>query len=358
MKEPIKPENLFLVEYSDTIDEKKLNWGFKDSYFGEEKIPILFIFSNFPHTIKTNKQSLLGSIRTYVEERKGIIFFPTKIKENVKQYVLEALKKEKVELDFLPYSDDKYNPDYLSHICNTYFKIKNINFQEVIKMGTKNIHQEMIDNLRKREDKDVICFIIDKEKKQIIDSLNMDQTLSRKKAKFDEIIKDKNFNPRFFDLFLGKGSITEQIKRFCGGNDWKFHSILIFYSARRKRVFIQDLPGSVFFLNANENTFIWLNTDYFLLSYNYDTKPEQKIVITKNLIAQRFDVSVDNEPAENPVFKRDIMSTFPGCTESVNQFLTMITHTQSNESRFYYDKKCVFVKTAGNKYIIDTYEAK
>lgn len=82
-----EPENFFLVEYTGIIDEVDLDWGFQDRYFEEEKIPVLFIFSNFPHTVSTNRQSLVGIIRTHVEEKKGIIFFPTQMKEDVKQFV-------------------------------------------------------------------------------------------------------------------------------------------------------------------------------------------------------------------------------------------------------------------------------
>ena len=119
-----EPGSLFLVEYTDRIDETELNWGFRVGYNKEEKIPVLFIFSNFPHSVKTNRQSLVGSIRTHVEERKGIIFFYTAMKDDVKKFVHEALRKERVEMNFLTYSDDRYTSEYFSRIVETCFSIK------------------------------------------------------------------------------------------------------------------------------------------------------------------------------------------------------------------------------------------
>lgn len=351
--------NLFLVEYTGIIDEAELNWGFKDGYFEEEKIPVLFIFSNFLHTIKTNRQSLVGSIRTHVEERKGIIFFPDAMKEDVKQIVREALKKEKVDLDFHPYSGEIYTPSHLSQICDTCFSIKKIKLKEDIKMGKPTIHNEMIENLAKSNDEEVSAFTIDKAEKSIVESLHLEQKLSpKRKASFQDLVKDKTFKTRFFDLFWGDSSVPDRIKRFYGGKGWKFDSLLIFYSSRKKRAFIQELPGSALFLNANETTFISLNTAYNLLKLDYKSEPDQKITITMNNMAQRFDVLVDGKVVQEAAQKRDIMMTFPGCTESINQFLAMITHNIPNESRFYFDQMAVFIKTVGTKYTIENYEAK
>jgi len=366
-----RPENLLLVEYTDKVDEINLNLGFKDNYFGEEKIPVLFIFSNFPSALITNKQILVGSIRTYVEERKGIFFFPSKMKEDVKQFVLEALRKEKLVQYFLPYSGNKYNPVYLSHICNTCFSIKNINLQKVVKIGnptiqqTKNIkriphiHLEIFKELAKSEDREVTFFIIDKEEMQIIESLNLEKKPSvKRETRFNDLVKDRVFKTRFFDLFSGENSAPERIKRIYGGKNWKFHSVLIFYSSRHKRVFIQDLPESAFFMDANDTTFIGLNTQYSLLNYDYKEIPDQRITITMNNTSKQFDILIDDKLTDRPDIKRDIMNTFPDCAESVNQFLHMITYMRFNEARFYFDKMAVFLKIVGNKYSIDTYEAK
>jgi hypothetical protein len=354
-----KPGAFFLAEYTGIIDEVELNWGSKGGYFEEEKIPVLFIFSNFPHTVSTNRQSLVGSIRTHVEEKKGIIFFPDAMKEEVRQFVHEALKKEKVELDFYPFSGKKYNPGYLSQICDTCFSIKNINIQEVIKMATPTIHQEMIKRLGDIEDKEVTCFIFDNDEKEIVDSLHLDQKpSSKRKASFQDIVKDKVFKSRFFDLFLGEESVPDRIKRFYEGKGWKFDSLLIFYSSRKKRAFIQNLPETALFLNANETTFFSLNTEYNLLKFDYNTQPDQRITITMNNMAQRFDVLLDGKTTENPELKRDIMTTFPGSSESINEFLSMITHNTPNEFRFYFDRMAVFVKIVGNKYTIENHEAR
>jgi hypothetical protein len=351
--------NLFLVEYKGVLEEKELNWGYKDSYFGEDKMPVLFIYSNFPLKVDTNKQSLMGIIRTHVEERKGIIFFPNQMKEEVMEFVREAIEKEKVELKFLSYFGDKYTTGFLSQICDTCFSIKNINLQEVIKMEKPTIYHDMIETLAQGEDREVSVFLIDKGEKNIVESLHLDQKPSpKRKASFQDLVKDKVFKARFFDLFLGENSVPERIKRFYESRGWKFNSLLVFYSSRKKRVFIQNLPESAIFLNANETTFFSCNTDYNLLKLDYEMKPDQKITIAMNNIAQRYDILVDGKVVENPVRKRNIMMTFPSCSESVNQFINMITHNIPNESRFYFDKMAVFVKTAGNKYTIESYEAK
>jgi len=366
-----KPGALFLVEYTGIIDEVNLNWGFKGGYFEEEKIPVLFIFSNFPHTKKTNRQSLLGSIRMHVEEQKGIIFFPNVMNEELMQFVHEALKKEKVDLDFHLYSDEKYNPAYLAQICDICFSIKNINLKEILKstsapavgeilaLGKSTIHHNMIENLAKGKDEEVSAFTIDKTEKSIVESLHLDQKPSPKReASFQNIVKDKAFKSLFFDLFLGENSVPERIKRFYGGKGWKFDSLLIFYSGRKKRVFIQDLPESALFLNSNEMNFINLNTTYNLLKFDYETKPEQKITITLNYLTLRYDVLVDDKAVDSKDIIRDIMMTFPCCTESVNEFLNMITHSIPNEYRIYFDRMAVFVKTTGNRYTIENYEAR
>jgi hypothetical protein len=187
----------------------------------------------------------------------------------------------------------------------------------------------------------------------------MDQQAAiNRTATFTEIVKDKAFKTRFMDLFLGNKSMPMLIKNYLSGDDWKFDNLLIFYSARRKRSFIQDLPESAFFLNTSEDTFMLLNTQYPLVSYSYSAKPEQKFTIVKNNVSQRYDIYEDRTPLVNPVLKLDMISIFVHGIESVNKFLEMITHTRTNECRFFFDKMCIFVKISGNKYIIETYPAK
>lgn len=227
------------------------------------------------------------------------------------------------------------------------------------KQVSPNKHQEMIKNIAQSNYKEVTCFIIDKEKNQIISSLHLDQRpSSKRKISFNDLVKDKAFKTRFFDLFSGEDSIPDRIKRLYEGKNWKFHSLLIFYSSRHKRVFIQDLPESAFFLNANETTFIGLNTGYSLISYNYETTPDQRITITRNNISQRFDILVDGKMLDMLELERDITATFPGCIESVSHFLQIITHPRLNEARFYFDKMAVVVRIIGDKYLIESYEAK
>jgi hypothetical protein len=226
-------------------------------------------------------------------------------------------------------------------------------------MGKPTIHHSMINTLAEEEDKDVTCFILDKEERQIIESLHLDQkTSTKRKASFQELIKDKGFNARFFDLFLGASSVSERIKRFYDGKGWKFDSLLILYYNKRKRIFIQDLPESAFFLNADEATFMALNTHYSLISYNYNTNLNQKITITINKMAQRFDALLDGKTIGSRELKREIMATFPVSSELINQFLAMITHKIPNECRFYFDRMAVIVKTVGNKYTIENYDAR
>jgi hypothetical protein len=94
------------------------------------------------------------------------------------------------------------------------------------------------------------------------------------------------------------------------------------------------------------------------VNYKYKTEPDQQISIETDKQTEKFDILVDEKLIADPNLIRVIMNTFPGCTDTVNQFLHMITHIQSNEYRFFYDKMAVFVKIFDNKYLIESYEAK
>jgi len=361
-----KKEKLFLVEYNNKIEEAVLNWGFVGSYIAEEMLPLLFIYSNFPTAKKTNKRSLVGNLRALMEERKGIIFFPTHLKGTIEELVDLSLKKENVSLVMEKCLDNnKITIDFLKEISNAKFSFENIRIMEVRKMVHQtspiapNVHQELFKHLENIQDKEVVCFMLDKERKAITEPRNMDQQAApSRKATFSEIVHDKAFMPRFNDLFLGKDSIPVQIKNFLEGKNWRFDSLLIFYGARRKRTFIQDLPGSAFFFNSSDNTFMMLNTQFTLMNYSYVEKPDQKFSIVKNNISQRFDIFEDKIPIDEPVLKNDLMKTFVNGTEVVNQFLEKITHTRTNEFRFFFDQMCIFVKISGNKYFIETYKAR
>jgi len=136
-----KKENLFLVQYEGLIEEKELNWGYKDRYFGEDKMPVLFIYSNFPQAETTNKQHLMGIIRTHMEERKGIVFFPAQMVEDVKEFFREAIKKERLEMDFQTNTEIEYTHEYLSQIVKTCFSVTNIKMKEVIKIESPQTQQ-------------------------------------------------------------------------------------------------------------------------------------------------------------------------------------------------------------------------
>ncbi len=360
-----KPENLFLVEYDGKSYELELNWGFANGYVSEQKLPLLFVFSNFPTAIDTNKGALVGSLRTFMEERKGIIFFPTHLKDTIEELVELSLKRENVSLVTQRYLDKKFTDDFFKEVCNKKFSIENITITEVRKMvqqtiqQSQNVHKELLKNLDESKDKDVVCFILDKDKREIRESHNLEKkTTAKKKLPFSDIIKEKAFKTQFIDLFLSDKSMPSRIKGYLGGRDWKFENLLIFYSSRHKRTFIQDVPGSAFFLNSSDDTFMLLNTKYPLVCHSYEKTPEQKLTIAKDNITQRYEIFIDGTPEADPGLRLDMIDIFVKGMESVNTFLELITHTRTNECRFFFDQMCIFVKNAGNKCIIETYPAK
>lgn len=125
----IEKEKLLLIEYTNFIagnNPKK----FENKYLTKQKIPVCFVYSDFPIDDEISIGLLQGNIRTLFEEKWGLIYINSTFVKLITRLVNEASVKEHVKYDIINYQVEDNN-DFLLSITKEHFLISNLEIEKV-----------------------------------------------------------------------------------------------------------------------------------------------------------------------------------------------------------------------------------